>query len=157
MPPAVIGIGALLMAAGVAVGFAPPPPAFAASAYCLGGPGRQVAQKVPEALLAAVAKTFEIGPDEARAAAFVRCVGSRLMACWIGANLDCDKADTRRSLQGAADWCDQHPGADNVPMVATGHDTIYDWRCVGRRAVAGRILSPVDAQGYIADNWRELR
>jgi hypothetical protein len=41
-------------------------------------------------------------------------------------------------------------------MAATGHDTIYDWRCVGRRAVATKTVVAVDAQGYDAGNWKEL-
>jgi hypothetical protein len=92
-----------------------------------------------------------------RDAASVRCVGARLMACWVGANLDCGRGNSRRSLPGATAWCRQNPGSNNVPMAATGHDTIYEWRCAGGRAVAGAIISPVDAQGYIAGNWRELR
>jgi hypothetical protein len=35
-------------------------------------------------------------------------------------------------------------------MTATGHDTIYEWGCVGGRAVAAKIA--VDARGYAADN-----
>jgi hypothetical protein len=42
-------------------------------------------------------------------------------------------------------------------MAATGHDTIYDWSCKGRRAVAGKAMLTVDPQGYISENWKELR
>jgi hypothetical protein len=42
-------------------------------------------------------------------------------------------------------------------MFATGHATIYDWSCKNDQAVAVRILMPVDAQGYIAGNWRAVR
>ena len=41
-------------------------------------------------------------------------------------------------------------------MFATGHDTIYAWRCVGKRAVAGKALVAVDAHGYDAGNWKEI-
>ena len=136
---------------------APEQPAFAAGAgYCPGGSGRQVAHKAPAELAPAVAKAFDIGPDVVGEAAFVRCVGAKLIACRVGANLDCGKADTRRSLPGASAFCRQNPGSDGVPMAATGHATIYDWRCVGRRAVAGKAVAAVDPQGYIAGNWREL-
>jgi hypothetical protein len=37
-------------------------------------------------------------------------------------------------------------------MAATGHDTIYAWRCIGPRATAGKVVMPLDAQGYIAGN-----
>jgi hypothetical protein len=141
----------------IAIGFALDPPAFAAGGYCASGGRHRVAQKTPAALLPEIAQVFAVTPDVIGDASFVRCVGGRLMACWVGANLDCDKADRRRSLAGATAWCRDNPGADAVPMVATGHGTIYEWRCVGRRAVAGKIIAPVDAQGYVADNWKEVQ
>lgn len=60
-----------------------------------------VAQAVPAALEPSIAATFRIGVDQVRAAAVVRGVGSQLPACWVGANLNCGKADTRRRLVGA--------------------------------------------------------
>jgi hypothetical protein len=74
------------------------------------------------------------------------------MVCWVGANLECGKADARRSLPGATAWRRDNPGSNNVPMAATGHDTIYAWRCIGPRATAGKVVMPLDAQGYIAGN-----
>lgn len=130
--------------------------AFAAG-YCPDGPAHRVAEKVPADLALSVAKTFGVGVDALDDAAFVRCVGPKLMACWVGANLDCGKANTSRTLPGATAYCRQNPGSASIPMVATGHDTIYDWRCAGPRAVAGKVLMPVDAQGYVAGNWREVR
>ena len=41
-------------------------------------------------------------------------------------------------------------------MAATGHDTIYDWRCVGGRAVPTKVVVTVDAHGYDAGNWKEI-
>ena len=134
-------------------------PAFAASgaAYCASrAGGHQIAAPVPAELAPAVAEMFGISVDMARSAAAFRCVGDKPMACWVGANLDCGQANRRRSLTGASAYCRDNPGADSIPMVATGHDTIYLWRCVGRRAVAGKVNRAIDARGYIADNWREL-
>jgi hypothetical protein len=79
------------------------------------------------------------------------------MGCYIGANLDCFKAETRRVLPGATAWCRQNPGSQIIPMSATGHDTIYEWSCHGRRAVVGKAMVTVDPQGYIAENWKEIR
>jgi hypothetical protein len=132
-------------------------PASATSPYCTSGGGHRVAQNTPVALLPEIAQVFAVAPDVIGDASFVRCAGGKLMACWVGANLDCDKADRRRSLPGATAWCRDNPDADNVPMVATGHGTIYQWRCVGRRAIAGKIITPVDAQGYVAGNWKEVQ
>ncbi len=129
--------------------------AMAAESYCP-DPAHAAPTKVPQDLLAAVAKAFQIDPGAARDAAFVRCVGAKLMACFVGANLDCGKADTRRVLPGATAWCRQNPGAANIPMAATGHATIYQWSCKGHRAVAGKALVAADRQGYIAANWRAV-
>ena len=129
----------------------------ASAGYCPGGAGHRVAHAVPAALEPSVAETFGIGVDQVRAAAVVRCVGSQLLACWVGANLDCGKADTRRRLVGATAFCRDNPGAAVVPMVATGHDTIYDWRCVRARAVAGKVVRAVDPAGYIQENWKAVK
>ncbi|MEJ2435215.1 MAG: hypothetical protein P8Y53_19470 [Pseudolabrys sp.] len=59
-------------------------------------------------------------------------------------------------LKGATAWCRAHPNAKFIPLSATGHATIYNWSCKGRRAVAGKALMAVDHQGYIAGNWKKL-
>jgi len=132
--------------------------ASAASAhpYCAAGAGPRAAVRVPQQFEADVAKSFNIPAEMARHGAFVRCAGARLLACAIGANLNCGKANASRTLPGASAFCHANPGADNVPMFATGHDTVYAWRCLGRRAVAGKALVAVDAEGYDAANWKEL-
>ncbi len=112
--------------------------------------------QVPAGLVAAVAKAFQIGASAVNDGAFVRCVGATLMGCYVGANLVCDKADTRRVLPGATTWCRKNPGSPNIPMSATGHATIYGWSCTGSNANAGKIVMPVDAEGYIAANWKQI-
>jgi hypothetical protein len=146
----------LLFAALIAATVSPLKLAAAAESYCP-NPEHATPEKVPPGLIGAVVTTFKIDNDTVRNAAFVRCVGSRLIGCYIGANLDCDKAETSRSLPGATAWCRDNPGSKNIPMSATGHDTIYEWSCKGHRAVAGKAMVTVDPQGYIADNWREIR
>ena len=90
-----------------------------------------------------------------RRGAFVRCAKGKLLACLVGANLNCGKANARASLPGASEFCRANPDADNIPMAATGHDTIYAWRCAGERAVAGKAVVAVDPEGYDAGNWKE--
>lgn len=131
--------------------------AHAAGAYCPGGAGRLSAHAVPAALQPSVAQVFGIDVAQVRDAAAVRCVGSQLLACWVGANLNCGKADTRRRLVGATAFCRDNPDAADVPMAATGHDTIYDWRCVKGRAVAGKVVMAADPQGYVAGNWKVVK
>jgi hypothetical protein len=130
-------------------------PATAAESYCP-SPAHGTIAKVPADLVSRVGKTFQIDDSAVNAAAFVRCVGSKLIACYVGANLVCDKADTRRSLPGATAWCRANPGSQVIPM-ATGHGTIYQWSCHGRRAVAGKAAMHVDPTGHIAENWKEVQ
>jgi len=149
------GAMALLLFAVLVAGAASAPPARAAEPYCP-NTAHVLPAPVPPDLLPAVAKAFGSDVGSVRDAAFVRCLGPTLMGCTVGANLVCDKADTRRELPGATAWCRQHPGAEGIPMAATGHATIYDWSCKGTTAVAGKVLMAVDPQGYIADNWKEI-
>ncbi len=127
----------------------------AAAAYCP-SPAHAKPQTVPPELVHAVAAAFGIDNAAVGTAAVVRCVGAKVMGCTVGANLNCDKADTRRTLPGATDWCRHNPGSEGIPMSATGHATIYDWSCKGGRTVAGKIVTAVDPQGYVTDNWKEL-
>jgi hypothetical protein len=131
------------------------PAAKAAQSFCP-NPAHTKPQKVPSDLVAAVAEAFQLD-NAAGGSAVVRCVGPKLMGCYVGANLNCDMADTRRSLPGATAWCGDNPGSSGIPMAATGHATIYDWSCKGRQAVAGKAVMTVDSQGYVANNWKELR
>ena len=130
-------------------------PAYAAPAYCP-NPAHARPAKVPPGLVVAVAAAFNIDKSAVPNTAFVRCAGPTLMGCYVGANLDCDKANTRRVLPGATAWCRSDPNAANIPMVATGHDTVYEWSCKGKRAVEGRQVVQVDPQGYVADNWKVI-
>ena len=126
-----------------------------AAGYCP-NPAHVHSEKVPVELVPALAAAFGVDKDAARDGGVVRCVGGKLMGCVVGANLNCGKADMRRSSFGATAWCRDHPGAADVPMVATGHDTIYAWSCKGRNAVPGKAIVKVDRQGYVAQNWKEI-
>jgi hypothetical protein len=112
---------------------------------------------VPAELVPRVAKAFELDDAVVRDASYIRCDGDRLLACVVGANLNCFMADTRRSLPGATAWCRDHPGCGTIPMYATGHGTVYAWSCKGDRAIAGKRVAVVDARGYLADNWKPVR
>jgi hypothetical protein len=85
-----------------------------------------------------------------------RCVNGKAWLCNYGANLVCGKANSSRTLAGASEFCWQNPGSDVVPMAATGHDTIYEWKCVGKEARISRQIETVDPRGFIAENWKEL-
>jgi hypothetical protein len=91
---------AFLFAALIAVAVPPVQPAAAEQSYCP-NPAHARPGETPAELTGAVATTFQIDQASVRTAAFVRCVGRKLMGCYVGANLDCFKADTRRALPGA--------------------------------------------------------
>jgi hypothetical protein len=133
-------------------------PSSAASgpAACAAGAGPRAPVPVPGELAADVAKTFGLPVDLVRHGAFVRCADGKLLACAVGANLNCGKADRRRRLTGASEYCRGNPDADIIPMAATGHATIYAWRCAGKRAIAGKTVVTVDPDGYDAGNWKEV-
>ncbi|HEY5063437.1 MAG TPA: hypothetical protein VIJ04_01220 [Xanthobacteraceae bacterium] len=126
-----------------------------AASYCP-NPAHARPEKVPADLIPALAAAFNVDKDAVRNGGVVRCVRGKLMGCFVGANLNCDKADMRRSSFGAAAWCRSHPGAADIPMAATGHDTIYAWSCKGSHAVPGKAVVKVDRQGYVAQNWKEI-
>jgi hypothetical protein len=132
-----------------------PGPSAAAELYCPSS-AHVKPTKVPAELVQAVALAFQVDQATVRDAAFVRCAGRKLMACYAGANLDCFRADTRRAIPGATGWCRENPGSTGIPMAATGHATIFEWSCEGRRAVAGKATLTADPQGYIAENWKEI-
>jgi hypothetical protein len=125
----------------------------ASSPYCR---GRHGVAPIPTELQAQVAAAFNIATQSARDAV-LRCDGTTLLACAVGANLNCDKADRRRSLPGASAYCRANPDSKFIPMFVTGHATIYQWRCEGRRAIAGKAVVTVDPQGYAAENWKAIR
>jgi hypothetical protein len=85
-----------------------------------------------------------------------RCMEGKVWLCNIGANLVCGKAETSRKSTGAAAFCKQNPGADAVPMAATGHDTIFEWKCAGNKAVISKEIETVDPRGFISENWKQM-
>jgi len=113
---------------------------------------------IPPPVAPAVIAAFEVRmtPAEVLGTGVIRCADGHLLACLAGANLNCGKADTRTSNPGARGWCRDHANSDFVPAFATGHDTIYAWRCDGPRAVIERQIDHVDRQGFVAENWKRV-
>jgi hypothetical protein len=80
-------------------------------------------------------------------------MAGKVWLCNYGANLVCGKANVNRRSQGASEFCKENPGSDVVPMAATGHDTIYEWKCVGKKA---HIVRQIDPRGFLTGNWKQL-
>jgi hypothetical protein len=113
---------------------------------------------VPASLVPAVNRLFGIQmPEQVAVATTVyRCMDGQVLVCTTGANLPCGKANTSRTSAGAEGWCGSNPNADYVPAYATGHDTIYQWRCRGGSPDIVRQTGAVDPRGFVATYWKRL-
>lgn len=97
-------------------------------------------------------------PDDAswKTQAQYRCMNGKVMVCFVGANLPCAKMNTMRKNTGADAFCRDNPIADNVPAFATGHDTIYAYRCRGGQAEITGTVQQLDHRGFARSLWVEL-
>lgn len=113
------------------------------------------------ALAGAFARLFPAAPSPpdqraVEAGAHIRCMDGRLLACFTGANLPCGKMNRSRDNPGARKFCRDNPDAGGVPAFATGHDTIYRYRCVsGDPRIDGTLFS-LDPRGFAAELWTPL-
>jgi hypothetical protein len=113
---------------------------------------------IPPGLVSQALRLFylkPVDPEQVEKSTVYRCMGGAVWVCNYGANLSCAKADVLRVSKGAEAYCREFPGSAVVPMAATGHDTIYSWKCVGKepRITASEM---VDQRGFIANQWRPL-
>lgn len=97
-------------------------------------------------------------PEDAmlQAQAKFRCMNGKVYVCFIGANLPCGKLNTSRENAGAEAFCRTEPEADFVPMAATGHDSIYTYRCHGGKAEVLRATYELDVRGFAKSLWMAL-
>ena len=129
------------------------------AAYCKRIGTDDVTQPIPQSLVSAVNAAFGMRMPEQMAVdtTVFRCAEGRVLACMVGANLPCGKARTDRNpTAGTVQWCRDNPNAPFVPAVATGHDTIYVWRCQSDAPRIVRQASHVDPGGFIAEFWKTL-
>ncbi len=146
--------GLALLAALAAVLLALPAEADPARAYC----GRSVSGRerpLPASLHDLAVKALGIDAS-VRTGLSYRCARGKLLVCSVGANLSCGRANTDKNPRAVAAYCRENPDTDVVPMVVTGHDTIYNWSCVHGAPKLQPPSTAVDADGYLADNWREI-
>lgn len=155
-----IATGILVFCVAGSVMFCRPASAQDMQTYCgrVGNDDRL--QPVPDALLPNARRMFDVPADMAashvKATTSVRCMNGAVWLCSFGANLVCGKADVSRKSPGADRFCRQNPDSIGVPMSATGHATVYDWKCVGREArIIGQIVQ-IDGRGFIAENWKQI-
>ena len=129
------------------------------AAQCAQAGADGAVRPLPPSLLPAARAAFgEAVPAELLERAVVwRCAEGRVLGCFAGANLPCDKADTRTEIPAVDAWCRSHPGAGTVPMVVAGNASVWRWRCDGTGAAARDGAAwQVDQQGFLAGLWRPL-
>jgi len=133
--------------------------AESASAYCKRVGTDDTARPIPENLVAAVNAAFamHLPARVAVETTVFRCAEHRVMVCTVGANLPCGKADTNRAPHpGIVQWCRDNSDAPFVPAAATGHDTIYEWRCRAGAPQIARQSLHADPRGFVAEFWKPL-
>jgi hypothetical protein len=152
------GSSRVLALSGLAIGLAATggQAAPAPQAYCAKVMNDDELRGAPHALAPAIKQLFHVTGAYAAQTTRYRCAGGKVMLCNEGANLPCGKANIRRSLPGATAWCKEKPDSASIPMVATGHDTIYTWHCANGVATPGDPVRKIDARGFFADYWRQL-
>jgi hypothetical protein len=116
-------------------------------------------QPIPESLVPAVNRAFGTTMPARMAVdtTVFRCSGGRVLVCTTGANLPCGRANTSRTPgPGTVAWCRDHPNAAFIPAVATGHDTVFAWRCLDDVPQVDRQVLNVDPRGFIGTYWKTL-
>lgn len=137
-----------------AAGIAAPAAHENARAYCARVGTDDALREPPRSLAPAIKRLFNIPGPHALKATYYRCDGGQVKVCWVGANLPCGKADGSKDLPAAAQWCQTHANSDFIPLYVTGHDSLYSWRCVGGKAVAGAPVGKLDDRGFFAEYWK---
>jgi|HubBroStandDraft_5_1064220.scaffolds.fasta_scaffold165125_2 hypothetical protein len=126
--------------------------------YCKASGTSDSVRQLPRTLKRAAAAALGLPPGaEAADGYFWRCMDGAVYVCSVGANIPCQsKADAKRRNAGAEAFCREKPDADSVPAYATGHSTIYEWRCVSGAALRGKRIVRLDRRGFQADFWSRL-
>lgn len=126
-------------------------------AYCARVVNDDILHPATASLAGAIKHLFNLSGAEALQTTFYRCANGGVKLCNVGANLPCGKANLSKTLVGATAWCKDNPNSDFIPMVATGHDTIYNWHCVDGVATPGAPVAKVDSRGFFSQYWKPLK
>lgn len=144
-------------AACLALGLACLPSLAQAAGACAAGVTDDTLRPLPQSDASAARQAFGLAPDMPDSLiaqlTVYRCAAGRMLICTAGANLPCGKADTATHLTAATHWCADNPDAAFIPAYVTGHDTAYQWRCHGGRAVPGQAAT-LDDRGFFESYWK---
>jgi len=113
---------------------------------------------VPPAVKRGLVSVFGPGaanlPDQG---VFLRCFDGELLACSVGANLNCGKADISQTPNpGMVQYCQADPDSSFIPAFITGHEGIYSWKCAAGQPAIDRQIFHVDPRGFVAEFWHEI-
>lgn len=131
--------------------------AFAASSikeHCSLVRNDDVVRKLPKELLNDARRVYGNGNTDDQwlmVSTVYRCMNGRVRLCNAGANIICAKPSLRRGSPEISAYCKENPGSD-VPMFVTGHDTLYGWKCVGKKPVID-FTAERDGRGFIENVW----
>jgi hypothetical protein len=120
---------------------------------------RYVGPQVPEAVWRGLQQALNMPTTDrippALEHAIWRCMGGKVHACTVGANLPCQsKADSSRTpTPGMGAFCRENPNTETIPAAVTGRETIYAWRCTDGLPVVIRAVTQPDAQGFLSHIW----
>ena len=138
-------------------GFAAPAPRDTLHAYCASVGTDDTLRTPPPSLAPAIRRLFNIRSHYEAKAAYYRCADGAVKVCFVGANLPCGKANTRKNLPAVARWCETHPDTETIPLYVTGHDSLYSWHCVGAKAATGASVGALDARGFFEKYWKTVK
>lgn len=87
-----------------------------------------------------------------------RCMGGNVYACNVGANLPCQGRGDFSKIpnQGMLNYCGENPGAEFIPMFASGRTTVYEWKCYEGTPEIVKQIAETDKAGYIKNIWYEI-
>ena len=139
------------------------PFAYCAAVGTMDSPdARYVGDKMPPVIVKGLRKALNApaeAPDEFFIrGSFWRCMNRQVYACTVGANLPCEaKANLDKTpAQAIADFCQQNPSAQVIPMAVTGRETVYEWQCQNGAPIITRQFAQPDARGFLANIWYEI-
>jgi hypothetical protein len=146
--------GAILLSRG---GIAAPAVHESPRSYCARVGTDDTLWTPPPSLAPAIRRLFNIRGHYEAKAAYYRCADGAVKVCFVGANMPCGKANTRKNLPAVARWCETHPDTESIPLYVTGHDSLYSWHCRGARASTGTSVGALDARGFFEEYWKTTR
>jgi len=126
-------------------------------AYCARVSTDDTLREPPPSVAPAIRRLFNIRGRYDPKAAYYRCADGAVKVCFAGANLPCDKANTRKNLPAVTRWCETHPDTETIPLYVTGHNSLYSWHCIGSKAATGASRGALDARGFFDQYWKTLK